>query len=341
MLASGWTTGRATRLAMSMAWLLGAACGDDDGSGGDGAGAADAAADAAAADAATDAEPGSGPSAGRFIISTFTIAGNFESASDLGLDIDGDGFTENGLGSEMASIAETVEIDPEVVFVQGVASGAIIQLLALDAGAEGQGTLRGFIGQDLDADPGDNVSGDEPFAIDDGAPTDTPLPAEDGFNGVTAGPGEIPLRLPLAAPFSGVVTARLLGARVDAERQKDGSIAGRLGGGFLASDLDILLVPLVADGLNDVVARDCPTGPGSCEEGSAGDSLLSFVDRDQDGIITADEVRDSGIFQGTTLGADLDLLDADGDYAPNQDGVYESLSWGMGFATTGAAFDLP
>ena len=351
-MARGWKAGGAALIAGSMLWLLGAACGGDDddrddgGSddlGGDDGGGDDdgdgsgSAADAAAVDAAT-VDAGPGLSGDRFIVSTFTIAGNSDSADDLGLDLDGDGFSDNALGSLMASLAETVEIDPEAVYVQGVATGAIIQLLALDVDAKGQGTLRGLIGEDMDGDPSDNLSGEEPFAIDDGAPADSPLPAEDGPNGVEAGPGEIPLRLPLASPFAGIVTMRLLGARVDAEREKDGSITGRLGGGVLASDVDILLVPLIADGLTAVVARDCPSGPDSCVEDSPGENLTLFLDLDQDGVITAGEVRDSFLFQGA-LNGDLDLLDADG--APGQDGVFESMSWGMGFATTGAAFDPP
>jgi hypothetical protein len=133
-----------------------------------------------------------------------------------------------------------------------VATGGIIQLLALDVDAMGQGTLRGLVGEDMDGDPSDN--------------------------------------------------------------------------------------PLIADGLTAVVARDCPSGPDSCVEDSPGETLTLFLDLDQDGVITAGELRDSFLFQGA-LNGDLDLLDADG--APGPDGVFESMSWGMGFATAGAAFDPP
>lgn len=327
-MATGWTAGGAARM-VAMTCLLDAACG---GSGGP---AVDA---SPGADASLDA-PDAGPSEERFLISSFTIAGSVGAALGLGLDIDGDGSVDNDLGIVMGDIAETAEIDPGVVFAEGVARGDVIQLLALAVGPEGQGTLRGLVGQDLDADPSDNLSGDEPFAVADSAPTDTPLPVEAGVTRITAGPGEMPLHLPLAAPFDGVVTARLLGARVDAERQPDGSIAGTLGGSFLATDVDLLLVPLVAVGLNELVERDCPAGPGSCEAGSGGERMLSLVDADQDGLITDDEVRDSLLFSTSLLEPDVDLLDAAGNYAP--DGVEESLSWGMGFATTGAVFDLP
>lgn len=327
-MATGCTAGCAARM-VATAILLGAACGDG------GSPAVDAALGADASGAPSDA----GASGERFLISSVTIAGSIEAAFGLGLDIDGDGTVENEMGIVMGDVAETVEIDPGVVVADGLARGDIIQLLALAVDAEGQGTMRGLVGLDLDEDPSDNLSGSESFAIADGEPTDTPLPVEAGVTRIVAGPGEMWLRLPLAAPFGGVVTARLLGARVDAERQPDGSIAGRLGGAFLATDVDLVLVPLIAIGLNEVVERDCPAGLGSCEPGSGGERMLSLVDPDQSGFITDDEVRDSLLFSTSLLVPDVDLLDAAGNYAP--DGVAESMSWGMGFATTGAVFDPP
>jgi hypothetical protein len=314
---------------MAMTLLLGAGCGDGGGSAVDASPGADASLTA----------PDAGPSGERFLISSFTIAGSVEDAFGLGLDIDGDTFVENEMGIVMGDIAATVDIDPGLVFAEGLARGDIIQLLALAVDVEGQGTLRGLVGRDRDTDPSDNLSGREPFVVDDSAPTDTPLPVEAGNTGIVAGPGEMSLRLPLAAPFGGVATARLLGARVDAERQPDGSIAGRLGGAFLATDVDLLLPPLIAIGLNEVVERDCPAGPGSCDPGSGGERMLSLVDADQNGFITDDEVRESLLFSTSLFVPDVDLLDAAGNYA--QDGIEESLSWGMGFATTGAVFDAP
>jgi len=49
--------------------------------------------------------------------------------------------------------------------------------------------------------------------------------------------------------------------------------------------------------------------------------------------------KPTSLFSTSLLEPDVDLLDAAGNYA--QDGVKESLSWGMGFATTGAVFDPP
>lgn len=324
-MATGRAAGSAARL-IAMTSFMGAACGDG------GAAAVDAAPGGDASLAAPDA----GPAGERFLISSFTVAGSLEEAFGLGLDIDGDGSADNEMGIVMGDIADTAAIDPEVVFAEGVAGGDIIQLLAL-AEAGGQGTLRGVVGLDLDADPGDNLSGQEEFAVDDGAPTDTPLPVAASATRIVAGPGEMSLRLPLAAPFEGVVTARLLGARVDAERRPDGTIAGRLGGAFLVADVDRLLVTPIAVGLNELVERDCPAGPGSCAPGSGGERMLSLVDGDQDGFITADEVRASLLFSASLLVPDVDLLDAAGNVG--RDGVAESLSWGIGFATTGAVFD--
>jgi hypothetical protein len=339
--------------------LLGAGCGDDDAAE-DGGGAiadageidaavADAAVDAGAPDAAADAAPDAAPDPGdagtagadRLVVSGFTVAASNRQVLQLAQDIDGDGFAENAVGGLMVTIAGTIGQNPQTLFAQGLASGAIIQLVALEVPAEGPGSLRAFIGDDLDADPGDNFSGEEPFDIAAGTPTDSLLPAQEDSGVVVAGPGEVPLRIPLAAPFPGIVTMRMIGGRVDAQRKGSGGIAGLVGGAFLTADVDAVLLPRVTAGMSSIVAEDCPTGPDSCEKGSTGQILLMLLDIDQDGVITAAELRDEGAFTAVFLEPDLDLLDADGNFNPNQDGVNDSLSWGAGFATVGAAFELP
>ncbi len=355
-MANGWMSGRAAALVLV---LLGAGCGDDDAAE-DGAGApadageidaavADGAVDASAPDAGADAAPDAAPDPGdagtagadRLVVSGFTIAASNRQVLQLAQDIDGDGFAENAVGGLMVNIAGTIGGDPQALFADGLASGAIIQLVALELAPQGQGSLRAFIGDDLDADPSDNFSGEEPFDIAAGTPTDSLLPAQESAGVVVAGPGEVPLRIPLAAPLPGIVTMRMIGARVDAQRTKNGGIQGLLGGAFLASDVDTVLIPLLTGGMNAIIAEDCPTGPDSCEKGSNGAILLLLIDVDQDGVITAADLRDENAPPSAFLNPDLDLLDADGEFNPNQDGVFDSLSWGIGFATVGADFELP
>ena len=355
-MANGWMNGRAAAMVLV---LLGAGCGDDDAAE-DGGGATadagevnaavpDAAVDGGVPDAAADAAPDAAPDPGdagtagadRLVVSGFTVAASNQQVPQLAQDIDGDGFAENALGGLMVSIAGTIGLDPQTLFADGLASGAIIQLVALELPAQGQGSLRAFIGDDLDADPGDNFSGEEPFDIAAGTPTDSLLPAQEDSGVVVAGPGEVPLRIPLAAPFPGIVTVRMIGARVNAQRKGSGGIAGLVGGAFLTADVDTVFLPRVTAGMSSIVGEDCPTGPDSCQKGSSGQILLMLLDVDLDGVITAAELRDESVFTSSLLESDLDLFDADGNFNPNQDGVNDSLSWGAGFATVGAEFELP
>ena len=355
-MANLWMSGRAAALVLVLA---GAGCGDDDAAEDDGgaiadageidAAVADAAVDGGVPDAAADAAPDAAPDPGdagtagadRLVVSGFTVAASNRQVLQLAQDIDGDGFAENGVGGLMVSIASTIGQNPQTLFADGLASGAIIQLVALEPAPQGQGSLRAFVGDDLDSDPGDNFSGEEPFDIAAGTPTDSQLPAQESAGVVVAGPGEIPLRVPLAAPLPGIVTVQMIGARVDAQRKEDGAIAGLVGGAFVTAEVDTVLVPRVTAGLNSIVAEDCPTGPDSCQKGSNGQILLLLLDIDVDGVISAADLRDEGAFTSVFLEPDLDLLDADGDFNPNQDGVNDSLSWGAGFATVGAQFELP
>lgn len=347
---------------VTLALALAACGGDDDGGpdgGGDGAGAdatlpigipVDAAVgsgpdagsfDAAVLDASlldaalTDAAPpdaGPPPSA-RLVLSSMRA---FAAAGDA-LDIDGDGDGDDRLGEFWREMEAATGRQAQVQLDAALAGGAALHLIAVPPPPGG--LLRALLGEDQDGDPADNFSGAEPFAIAPGTPLDGLLGSQVSGAAVAAGPGDVPLLVPITGAVPAPILVRSVGTRLVAVLG-DGSLEGRLGGAFLVSDVEGLIEPAVVGALNDVIAADCPTGPTSCEVGSPGEALLDAVDLDGDGVLDANEV-DQLPFVDELLAPDLDLFDQDDAFNPNVDGVPESLSYGLAVTGVGAVFAVP
>ena len=69
-------------------------------------------------------------------------------------------------------------------------------------------------------------------------------------------------------------------------------------------------------------------------------TLLQTFDSDHNGAITVQELENHPLLM-IVLSPDLDLLDASGKFNPNQDGVKDSYSLGLGFTCVPAAFTAP
>lgn len=134
------------------------------------------------------------------------------------------------------------------------------------------------------------------------------------------------------------ILVNLVGARVEADITATNLSIGRLGGGITEAEIDNVLIPGLADGMNGFIADDCPGGV--CSPGSDGEQLLLLFDSDSDGTITADELRTNALIM-SLLAPDIDLFDSAGNYNPRGDGIKDSLSFGVGFTAVGAVFDLP
>ena len=79
-----------------------------------------------------------------------------------------------------------------------------------------------------------------------------------------------------------------------------------------------------------------------CEDGSAGEQVLTLFDANGDCTVTTEELLASDLVDGTIRNPDLDLFDGDSDeFNPNQDGVKDSISLGVGFSAVAGTFDVP
>jgi hypothetical protein len=104
-----------------------------------------------------------------------------------------------------------------------------------------------------------------------------------------------------------------------------------LNGGISATEIHTTLVPAIAKMLDNTVVS---MGMGYM-------NILAFFDQsatgNNDGRIEPAEVENNGLVK-LLLSPDLDLFDAQGNLSPNTDGVYDSLSFGIGFTAVEAVF---
>lgn len=310
-----------------------AACGggDDDG-GGDGPGEVDE----------------SGTHNG-YVLDSITVPASNAQATSVALDIDGDDRAENALGNLLATLAG-FDLDLQGPVDEQLAMGGVIILADVQAtdlsAATGVG-LQVFRGGNPDpaacADADDTVcgghlGGDASFDIADDY--DALVVGSIVGGQFTGGPGDVTIELALTE--TNAVPIHLVGARVEMGVTADSLTSGKLGGAIRSEDIDNDLIPAVASLIDSIVSECVPEGDACCADGSAGEQILTLFDADGDCEVTTEELLASDLVDGTIRNPDLDLFDGDSnDYNPNQDGVKDSISLGVGFTAVSGTFTAP
>lgn len=277
----------------------------------------------------------------QYVANTIDVPSNSTEATALGQDIDGDLSIDNALGSILGSLA-SMGADPQAAIDGFVANGEILQIFDVQAtdlvDADGV-AVRGFAADDGDEppNPADNFSGSETFVIKPGSPAGSMLLGDITGGNAVAGPGTMPLSI-VIGPGTPPVIVELVGARFKGGVTATTITNGLLGGAITAEEVDAVLIPGIAAALNIMVAEDC-VGT-TCDPDSAGEDILLLFDDNDDGVITAEELRANALIQ-SLLAPDVDLFDATGAFNPNTDGENDALSFGVGFTAVGAVFDLP
>lgn len=313
------------------------ACGDDGGGGGD---------DPIIID---DTAPRT-----NYVVSELTIPASATESKNLGLDLDGDGVTENALGGLLGALASTADLDLQTGVDDQLAGGEFILLASVQAtdlaNASGVGTSVFFgdnpsptacTNPDDVATCGKHLSGAGTFDIAANSPSDATLAGTLAGGELTTDPGTVSIELPLGetAPLQ----INLIGAQIVANVSATDISAGRLGGAITAEDVDNELIPAVQILVADIITEDCvPSGDVcGCEAGSAGESVLNFFDNDGDCAVPVEELMSNSLIGATLRNPDLDLLDADGNFNPNSDGIPDSLSLAIGFDAVNGSFTVP
>lgn len=287
----------------------------------------------------------------QYVVSEMLIPSSSAEAASFGLDIDGDseGRVDNAFGQFLASFGDSVGLDFQAATDEQVLKGIVIHLLNLRAASlssTNEATLSIFNGGNPSTAPcvdestldcGYHLDGNTSFDIVPAA-SSQPMNGSIAAGEFTGGPGSFQLSL----PFLGrTMPIYLIGARSIASANSS-SLTGKIGGGITTEVVESTVIPLMTASFSDVVEEDCSGTPetGCCDSGSSGESLIEFFDEPpEDCQISEDEVRNNELLS-IQLQPDIDLLDASGDFNPGQDGVNDSLSFGIRFDSVGAEFKL-
>ena len=285
-----------------------------------------------------------------YVLSELKVPTSPNEATQLGLDIDGNGQADNALGGLLAALSSQADLDLNGTVNNQVVSGGIILLANLKATdlteATGVG-LHVYLGDPATAMPapctdpenietcGQHLMGDGMFDVkmDYGAKVVGTLVG----GSFTGGPGEVTIELALADTAS--VPIHLIGARSTTGVSESALTSGKLGGALKEEDIHNNLIPAVADLIASLlVESECTGGDPCCPPDTTGEQVLSFFDDNGDCAVTAEELEANSLISSTLGNPDLDLFDENGDFNPRQDGVKESLSLGIGFEAVAGAF---
>jgi hypothetical protein len=199
------------------------------------------------------------------------------------------------------------------------------------------------------------VMGGGTFTVQAGSPMDAKLIGSLNGGFFEGGPGNVTIQLSLTA--GAPLEVKLIGTRIEADMTATGCTNGKLGGAITDEELHSSVIPGIADLMNSSIADDggiacsmandpaCPTTPdvqtcdverSLCITSTSG-TILDLFDDDKDGAITTLEIEMDPLITAL-LAPDVDLLDADGKFAPRVDGTKDSLSLGLGFTCGTATF---
>jgi hypothetical protein len=271
-----------------------------------------------------------------WVVDRLDLPSDSSEVQALGLDVDywfsadDTPTVDNQLGVVTSIFAGTLGYDVDAEANAMIASGALLHLFELQAtsttSARGAG-MRIGLGLDLDTDATDNFTGGEPLAFDpahgSGQVTGDII---DGQFRFVMGETRIGVAFPgMDEPFVlPLLETQVAGTITPTE------ITGRLGGGVPAEFIDQTMLPVILEGLNRVIARDCPDG--TCVPDTSGDLILRYMDPDDDGVLTLAELRADPLVQ-SILTPDLDTRDAAGQPVDNcaTSADADALSLGVGF----------
>jgi hypothetical protein len=248
------------------------------------------------------------------------------------LDLNGDGSIDNQLGQVLAVLASN-----GIDFSAPVRIGEVVSLMrvtSIDPTFIGDPAARAewIVGRPTTPLSPD-FSGAGRFALDgqfEPTPFVAPL-AGAQFQSADPVTTTTPVTANLQFGLGGRVVLPLNGARIRFTVGANGLVSGQLNGSIRDDDIDAFLIPGFAAEFNEVVATGGPTAQsilGLFDDGCNGVGAL-------DGFITPCEVEDSLL--GALLEPDVDIFDAQGQYAPNPLNVdLESISFGTSFTAANA-----
>ncbi|MCG8416722.1 MAG: hypothetical protein MJE77_02110 [Proteobacteria bacterium] len=293
----------------------------------------------------------------KFVVNGVKIPANIQQAGQLALNIDSDADNtkDNQLGEVIGAIAGLVgsSIDFNETAGEALNEGSIILLAEVKATSltEGCGSVNVYLGKDPTPAPCENaqdttcgrhLDGNGTFVIDDSVSADTEVVGTVNNSRFLLTkndePGSVSIQLDLGDGQP--ITLNLSGARIEIPTLATTGITdGLLGGAITKEHLDETIIPAIHGFVEEAVKDDCTAPPNcTCTLSSPGALILDTFDlKPKDCVVTQEELTTHELIE-TVLKSDVDLFDAKGVFNPNDDGVVDSLSLGIGFSATTASF---
>ena len=266
-----------------------------------------------------------------FVTNKLQIPTTQEQAQAFALNVDGDaqGKPDNMFGGFFTLLTSAVPGNEiQSTLDQAVASGQLVSLhdvKADDPVNDPSVSWTIFQGQTTSSPPA--FDGSDEFTLDPAATTNLPIVGSLTNGHFIGGPGTAHIQM----FFMGqLVDMNLVGVHLEADVTAQGCVNGKLGGGVTDDEFRGKLLPAIAGGLNFLITTNQ----------SGTNTLLQTFDSDKNGTITVEEIENNPLLM-LMISPDLDLIDASGNFNPNQDGVKNSYSIGLGFTCVPAAFTAP
>ncbi len=265
-----------------------------------------------------------------FVTNKLQIPTTQEQTQAFALNVDGDSQNslDNKFGDLFTLLSSTVQgIELQSTLDQAVNSGQMVtlhQVKANDPVSDQNVSWSIFLGKQTQSAP--KFDGTDNFTLDTTLPVNAPITGSLTNGHFTGGPGNARVQMFLMGQL---VAVDLIGVRLEADFSAQGCANGKLGGGVTVDEFRSKLLPAIADGLNQIKKVD-----------TSASTFLNAFDADGNGTITAQEIENNPMLM-LAISPDLDLYDAAGKFNPNQDGVKDSYSLGLGFTCVPAVFTAP
>jgi hypothetical protein len=297
-----------------------------------------------------------------YVANKALVPTNNNESREYGLDLNGDGTTDNQLGMVLGTLAG-MGFDIQGTIDQAVLEGSIILLADVqtkdftNTAAAGVQVFLGTNEQPAACNAGEMAScdmstpavctgcghhlqGDGMFSIDPASPQNAALAGKIVNGTFTGGPGELTLQIALGG--TDAIELDLIGAKAKATgitATGIGTLSGNtvtggivFGGALTKDDIDNKVIPAVASQLTPTIERDCtmPTMPPGCGcvDGSTGKTILGLFDTNHDCTVSVMEIQTNSLIM-SLLAPDVTI---DGKMA---------LSLGIKAVATGATFTPP
>ncbi|MDO9301705.1 MAG: hypothetical protein Q7T89_09990 [Anaerolineales bacterium] len=253
-----------------------------------------------------------------------------EQTQAFALNVDGDPQQQpdNKFGEMLTLLTSAAPgLELQLTLDQAVDTGQLVSLhmvKADDALNDTSVSWSIFQGQKNQSAP--SFDGSDKFTFDSAAPVNLPIVGSLANGHFTGGPGAAHIQMFLTGQL---IDVDLIGVHLEADLSAKGCANGKLGGGVTVDEFRGKLLPAIAGGLNQIIKAD----------NAMASTLLKTFDSDQNGTITIEELENHPLLM-IVISPDLDLLDASGKFNPNQDGVKDSYSLGLGFTCVPATFTV-